>query len=157
MIKLPRKKRVMVVGPSGAGKSTLINIIRSGPLKEECITFDLDFVGYRLSDDWTEWLVNTDVLPVVSDNAARTGRHLVVVGACSNMSDVERECDRLGIQVVTILPSETSLTNNRAKRGDDKVKVAEAKQSLVDWTSRAQAKGWLVFPSADDVARWLED
>lgn len=157
MIKLPKRKRVMVVGPSGAGKSTLIKIIRSGPLKEDCITFDMDFVGYRLSDDWTEWFVNVDVLPVVSDNAARTSRHLVVVGACSNMFDVERECGRLDIKIVVILPTEDELTGNRINRGDDEVKVAASKRDLNDWANRARTKGWLVFPSADDVASWLED
>lgn len=143
------KHVLWVTGPSGSGKSELIKRLRE---KQLANTFDLDFVGYRLTDgDWQEWNIPVGIFKVLEGIHTVTGRSFVAVGCDSNPDQLRYAAIRAGFKPVVLLPPVRVLELQRGKRGDDREKINESEQSLIDWKAHAARWGADVYQDIETV------
>lgn len=143
------KHVVWVTGPSGSGKSELIKRLREKKLAN---TFDLDFVGYRVNDgDWQEWNIPPSIFKVLEGIHTVTGGSFVAVGCDSNPDQLRYAAMQAGFKPVVLLPPVQILEHQREKRGDDREKINESEQSLVEWKAHATRWGADVYQDIETI------
>lgn len=156
MLSLPKRgcSGYWVTGPSGAGKSHLIERIRGSKSKESFATFDLDFVGYRKSNESQfDWHIPKEIFSVLEKIVDRGGKPMFAVGCDSDFNAMLAAATDAGFKPVMVVPGLVTLESNRSQRGDDPDKIEESERSIDLWLKRGKEFEIEIFASSDDLLK----